>query len=196
MWQEVRESLELKQLTYRASITILVFVSVGCRAVPTAITCPSLSQLLIENQTIWCIDGNGGEIRPALQHKDPTVGENGLFPMGALLYVDSEGLVSTFTQIDPNSNLKASTHFYPDGRLKGYTEFESDRQGGIMRAWHENGQLKMEGVLLDVGREGPWRFWEPDGSLRVTVVYQDGTEISRTPYPAADELQAVEPNVE
>ena len=44
----------------------------------------------------------------------------------------------------------------------------------IMRSWHENGQLKMEGTYKDGKRDGLMRSWHENGRLRYEYTYKDG----------------------
>jgi len=43
--------------------------------------------------------------------------------------------------------------------------YKDGKHDGLIRMWHENGQLKMEAPYKDGKEDGPVRFWDENGEL-------------------------------
>ena len=54
---------------------------------------------------------------------------------------------------------------------------------GVVREWHDNGQIMVETHYADNKRHGLNRYWSKDGQLFKEQVYEHGNSVSVKEYP-------------
>ena len=170
----------------RALLLIAATALVNC-APSESFFCPPDSTARTTNNVLSCFRGDDTMVGPFLSFPESGVLEDiGWFregeEVGSWVSFDSEGLLVTERRI-LNGGRQIARHWFPDGTPKIYAEWQGEALHGWFRTWHPNGHPKSEGQHTDMERVGVWKFWEPDGSLRVTVTYEGGIEVGRTPGP-------------
>ena len=62
--------------------------------------------------------------------------------------------------------------------------FKSDTTlvSGVVRQWHDNGQLRSEEIYKDGKKDGVWKRWNEEGKLISEETYKDGELISKKEY--------------
>ncbi len=61
--------------------------------------------------------------------------------------------------------------WYKDGQIEGKYQFIDDELNGPRIAWHENGQKKCEGQMLNGKEFGLWTWWDEYGEIVQTETY-------------------------
>jgi hypothetical protein len=59
--------------------------------------------------------------------------------------------------------------------------YSQDKMKGPWRIWHENGQLRNEGIYNQGKREGVWKFWCINGKLVREISYRNDNEVTPEP---------------
>lgn len=66
-----------------------------------------------------------------------------------------------------------STSWYEDGNIMINRNFDIDGKGnGQYQMLYPNGANRDSGTYMNNQREGPWKFFRPDGSTAATVIFQ------------------------
>jgi antitoxin component YwqK of YwqJK toxin-antitoxin module len=89
--------------------------------------------------------------------------------------VAGRGLYGTMTA--PKS--PATVSYYGDGHPKNSVIYVDGVKQGAGEQWYANGQKEAEGRYAADQREGPWTFWNADGSVdkERTGEYRTGRRI-------------------
>ena len=94
--------------------------------------------------------------------------------------------------------LEVQNEYYPDGKLKVSAMFRNGIAEGIKREYnadgnvekaylYKNGVIIGEGIVKDDGdRDGPWKDFYPDGSLRAEGNYDHGKQIGEWKFYHSD----------
>jgi antitoxin component YwqK of YwqJK toxin-antitoxin module len=105
-------------------------------------------------------------------------------------YVDGE-ILAEAAEVQ---KLDVQNEYYPDGKIKVSALFRNGVPEGVMREYaadgkveksvlYKNGLVIGEGIVLDDGnREGPWKDFYPDGSLKAEGTYEKGKQTGTWKY--------------
>lgn len=63
------------------------------------------------------------------------------------------------------------TSYSPSGKVKSRTEFVNGQPHGLSTVFHENGAVYYSGNHRNGKPTGPWRFFDPQGGLAKSVLY-------------------------
>ena len=55
--------------------------------------------------------------------------------------------------------------------------YESGKEEGVWKWWHENGQLAYESSYKSGKLDGPWKSWYSNGQLKMEGTYESGKKI-------------------
>lgn len=72
---------------------------------------------------------------------------------------------------------------FKDGKPKSRWEIKDGMLHGVVREWHDNGQLMVETHYADNKRHGLNRYWSKEGQLFKEQVYEHGNSVSVKEYP-------------
>lgn len=90
----------------------------------------------------------------------------------------ARALYGSRAELQGRSHVHAT--FYEDGSPRSKAELDEDRLHGPARTWHRGRRLASEGEYARGERQGPWRFWNDDGSLDVlqSGIYEAGVRVA------------------
>jgi antitoxin component YwqK of YwqJK toxin-antitoxin module len=69
------------------------------------------------------------------------------------------------------------TTFREDGSRLAETTYEQGVAHGPYRDYWSNGRLSLEGQYVHGSKDGEWRFFDLDGSLREVIRFERGREV-------------------
>lgn len=84
--------------------------------------------------------------------------------------------------------------YYPNRRLAKEAEMLNDQPDGITRLYSEDGKLTHEMTYAGGRKNGPAKYFGPDGSLKETVMFKNDSPAERTS-PAEDSGKTPERSV-
>jgi uncharacterized protein len=74
------------------------------------------------------------------------------------------------------------TKYYPDGSVSGTMEVTNGVLEGSFVGYFQNGNLSIEGLFDNGKRNGEWKYYNDDGSLKKVREYHSDEVISDTRY--------------
>jgi antitoxin component YwqK of YwqJK toxin-antitoxin module len=80
----------------------------------------------------------------------------------------------------PWSDSDVHATFFEDGSPRSQATLRDGRLHGPARTWHRGDRPASQGEYVDDLRQGPWRYWRPDGSLDESRsgVYERGERVA------------------
>ena len=143
-----------------------------------------------KKQGRWFVFYQGGAPKSEVTYKDDRMhgylkeyAENGDL-LKISKYVDGE----LQTEAAEVQKLEVQNEYYPDGKVKISALFRNGVPEGVRREYtpdgkveksvlYRNGQVIGEGIVQDDGnRDGPWKDYYPDGSLKAEGNYENGKQ--------------------
>ena len=107
--------------------------------------------------------------------------------ISATKYVDGEKIEKAEELV----KLEVRTDYYPDGKVKVVGTYKDGIPEGVRREYNEQGEVEKsyifrhgrivgEGIFTDAGKkEGFWKEYYPDGTLKAVGSYQDDQRIGK-----------------
>lgn len=87
-------------------------------------------------------------------------------------YVDSTLAEKLYYQNDLKHG--ECIQYHPNGKVCMKTTFSKGKMNGKYEVWAENGRLEITGQYINDLREGNWKFFNKDGSIKYNVNYTLG----------------------
>lgn len=144
----------------------------------------------------WCTFFDNGNLKTEATYRDDRI--NGYYKEyarnGDLLKI----LKYTDGVVEPEAaevrKLDVQNEYYPDGKVKVSAMFRNGVPEGVRREYSEDGTISkcetyLNGAVIATGvvkedgnRDGPWKDFYPDGSLKAEGKYDDGKQVGEWKY--------------
>lgn len=139
----------------------------------------------------WYVFYSGGNIRQEGTYRDDL--KDGYFKdyseSGDLQKISKYAMGELQPDAEEIAKLQVRSEYYPDGKIKVSAMYRNERPEGMRREYkadgtiekslmYHNGIVTGEGIMLDNGnKDGPWKEFFADGSLRAEGNYADGKTV-------------------
>jgi hypothetical protein len=97
---------------------------------------------------------------------------------GLWLYFHRNGMMSDSTVYQANKPIGTSMSWYSNGFILDSTDYDA----GVQVKWFDNGQPAEAGHIAKGKFHGKWQFFNKEGGLASSEVYDNGKMLSRTLY--------------
>ena len=73
-----------------------------------------------------------------------------------------------------------SAEYYPNGQLRGKTDFSHGKVDGPATYYYQNGRIKSVGKWADYKKVGIWKEYSESGALKVVIHYDNNGQMIKT----------------
>ncbi len=97
---------------------------------------------------------------------------------GEFLICFLDGKTAMCGKIKDNKNEGKWSYYYPNGKLESQGRFKNDLVIDKWTWFYSNGQKKEEGNFVKGKREGAWKMYKKDGTLKATIFFREGNAVN------------------
>ncbi len=115
---------------------------------------------------------------------------------------DNPDQITSKGRFKNGKQVKKWKYFYPNGQLYLVEKYDSKKDFRILNAtyYHKNGQVAHTGKAVQENTKerihyywiGDWKYYNPDGTLRKTVIYENGWPIKAIYPDGHEEVETAE----